>query len=181
MDNSLFDLKLKMNEASNPCHRSSVLCTLCVLKSSSNEILFFKHCALFHGVTMKLKVKIAITRPFMAASGSNSKRNMLFLFVVFLKQVKCFNLLDMITSKRHKFRIHCHSTPLLKNGGCTCTRGNELLYPLSLKFILLDSFYLGVADWRKPNQKSIKHNQSDCSSIGLVLEHHQNGTFRWVQ
>ena len=37
----------------------------------------------------------------------------------------------MITSKRHKFRIRCHSTPLLKNGICTCTRWNELLYPLS--------------------------------------------------
>ena len=87
MDNSLFDLKLKMNEASNPCHRSSVLCTLCVLKSSSNEILFFKHCALFHGVTMKLKVKIAITRPFMAASGSNSKRNTTVPVVIFIRCV----------------------------------------------------------------------------------------------
>ena len=107
---------------------------------------------------------------------------LLFLLVVFdLKQVKCFNLLNMITSKRHKFRIHCHSTPLLKNGVCTCTRWNELLYPLSLKFILLDSFYLGVADWRKRNQKSIKHNQSDCSLIGSVLEHNPTGTFRWVQ
>lgn len=80
MDDSLFDLRLKMNEASNP-PVVGALYIVCI------EIFFFKHCALFHGVTMKLKVKIAITRPFMAASGSNSKRNTTVPVVIFFRCV----------------------------------------------------------------------------------------------
>lgn len=76
-----------MNEASNPpvVGASYIVC----IEIFFERNLFFKHCALSHGVTMKLKVKIAITHPFMAASGSNSKRNtcttvpVVILFVVY--------------------------------------------------------------------------------------------------